>query len=104
MVGWWKMIVESLIHICFLLRLRLFPSITVAIPVSVALGICGRSLISLVSYRSGSGRRRQNLLPFSLGECLCYLCIGGFAGLGTKRDRKVETDTMRTTMLHSCCN
>ena len=74
-----------------------------AIAASVALGICGSPLVSWVSYRSGSGRRRKSLLPFSLGEYLCCLCNGGVAGLGTKRDRKAETDTMRTAILHSCC-
>lgn len=38
---------------------------------SVALGICGSSLVLWVSYRSGSGRRCANLLLFSLGEYLC---------------------------------
>ena len=56
---------------------RLFAPITVAMPVSVALGICGSPLVSWVSYRSGSGRRRRNLLRFSLGDDLGWFSIGG---------------------------
>ena len=75
--------------------------IAVRMPVSVALGICGRALASSTSSWLGKGRLHNRLLFFrEPGE---YLGSGLLAVLETKKERKADEETMMTAMLHSCC-
>lgn len=71
------------------------------IPVRVALGICGNPLFRSKSLSSEAGRlRKRHLL---LGVCFGDPRSGVFAAFATKNERKAETETMMTAMLHSCC-
>lgn len=73
----------------------------VDIPVSAAPGICGSSLFRSRSLSSEAGRLRRCHLP--LGARRGDPRLGVFAAFATKNERKAETETMMTAMLHSCC-